>query len=400
MISDSVACLKEHGMRVIFDAEHFFDGYREDPEYALETLRAAFDSGCECLTLCDTNGGGMPDEIFDAIKTVCDIFGSAVTGIHCHDDCGMAVAKTVAAVKAGARHVQGTFLGIGERCGNTPLCAVIPVLQLKLGYKCIPDDKMQHLTETANALSEICNIRLRPEMPFVGKSAFAHKAGTHAHGVLRSHASFEHIDPERVGNERRILLSEHTGRAAVLYKLRMISPELDKDSPQLSAILDRLKQLEQEGYKFESAEASFELMVMRMLGIAAPFFELVSYKILDEQPSETEHCATATIKIKVGGRLQISAAEGDGPVNALDLALREALEIFYPSLSCVRLVDYKVRVIDSGAATAARVRVLITSADEKRSWSTVGAGQDVIEASWKALVDSLEYKLIKEQQRR
>lgn len=395
MIADSIITLKENGMRVFFDAEHFFDGYKLNPQFTLNTLKAAADAGAECLSLCDTNGGCFPDEIYDITKKVTETFSNIKIGIHCHNDSGMAISNSIMAVKAGAVQVQGTYLGYGERCGNANLSSIIPNLQLKLGYSCIPDYCMSNLTHAAHAISEISNIRLNATTPYVGKSAFAHKAGTHTDGVFKNSTSFEHINPQTVGNERRFLMSDQAGRTAVLRKISKIIPDILKDSPEIELILNTLKQKELEGYQFEGADGSFELLVRKQLGMYLPFFELVSYKILDEEPSETSHSATATIKIRVGSRLQITAAEGDGPVNALDLALREALGIFYPTLASVKLIDYKVRVMDSGNATAAKVRVLITSSDDKTTWTTVGAGEDVIKASWIALVDSLEYKLIK-----
>ncbi len=393
MIEDTCAFFKGHQKKVYFDAEHFFDGYKDRPGYALEALQAALRGGADGLVLCDTNGGTFPDEIYQVTKQICARFPEALVGIHCHNDCGMAVANSIMAVKAGARHVQGTYLGYGERCGNANLSTIIPNLQLKEGYELLPAGNMQRLTATAHEIAEISNINLPKTDPFVGRSAFAHKAGMHADGVLKNSRSFEQIDPEQVGNERRFLMSEIAGRAAVLKRVHKLYPDVQRDSPKTSAIIETLKALELEGYQFEGAESSFDLIVRKVMGDYKPYFDLVSYKVLDEMPSDNGHSATATIKLKVEGTLKVAAAEGDGPVHALDVALREALMGFYPSLADVYLIDYKVRVIESRDATAAKVRVLITSTDGQRVWTTVGVAYDIIEASWKALVDSIEYSL-------
>lgn len=395
MIGQTCRFLSAQGRRVFFDAEHFFDGYRLDADYAMECLRVAVEGGAVSLCLCDTNGGSQPWEIADITGRVCARFSMPVA-IHCHNDSGTAIASTIMAVRAGASQVQGTFLGIGERCGNTALTAVIGNLQGKLGVRCIPEQNLPLLTSTAREIAELCNIPVDSSAPFIGHSAFAHKAGMHVDGVCKLPASFEHIPPERVGNTRRLLTSEISGRAAVYEKVRKILPGLPKDSPALERILGELKHLEHLGYQFEGAGGSFELLVKRQLGIFHDSFRLVSYKVIDELPYPEGCSATATIKIRVGDRLQISAAEGEGPVNALDRALREALEVFYPALHDVRLIDYKVRVLEPKEATAAHVRVLITSADRKGVWTTVGVSTNLIEASWLALVDSMEYKLNRE----
>lgn len=395
MIEDTVGFLRGHGMDVFFDAEHFFDGYRANPECALEALSAAARGGASRLILCDTNGGTFPSDIYEITARVVERFPGLIIGIHCHNDCGMAVAGSIAAAEAGASHIQGTFLGFGERCGNANLCTILANLQLKKGCSCIPPECLPMLTASARELAEIANVSLRRYEPYVGSSAFAHKAGMHADGVLKNSHSFEHVSPESVGNERRFLMSEQAGRTALVHKLHRAFPQLQKDSPQAAAILDHLKELEQQGYQFEGADGSFELMIRRQLGLYRPSFELISYKVLDEEPADnTNNSATATLKIRVDGTLKIAAAEGDGPVHALDLALREALCSFYPSLSKCRLFDYKVRVMDTGGATASRVRVLIASTDGKDIWTTVGVAEDIIRASWLALVDSLEYRLI------
>lgn len=395
MIRDTCRYFTDKGKEVIFDAEHFFDGYKENSDYALKALQAAADGGAKVLTLCDTNGGTFPSKVSEIVKTVCGRFPDLIIGIHPHDDCGMAVANSISAVESGADHVQGTFLGFGERTGNANLSAIIPNLQLKAGYDCIPAENMANLTATAMRIAEIANITLHKNMPFVGRSAFAHKAGMHADGVLKVHKSFEHIDPEAVGNHRRFLMSEMTGRSAVLQKIHKYYPEVDKSSPEIRSIVKELKDKEYRGYQYEGADGSFELILRRHLEGFEPFFDLISYKVLDELPYDNNHSATATIKIRVNDKVKIAASDGDGPVNALDTALREALAEFYPCLNKVHLIDYKVRVMEPKDATAAVVRVLITSTDGEDIWTTVGVSWDIIEASWIALVDSIEHKLIR-----
>lgn len=391
MIYDTIAYLKEQGKVVIFDAEHFYDGYKHNSEYALKTLDAAAQAGADCLCLCDTNGGTFPDEIYKITSEVVSKF-NVVVGVHAHNDCGMAVANSIMAVKAGAKHIQGTFTGFGERCGNANLSTIIPNLQVKLSYSCIPDENMAELTHTARKVSEIANLNLSDREPFVGKTAFAHKGGMHIDGVSKDSKSFEHIDPAIVGNERKFLTSEVAGRTTILSKIQKISPAVKKNSEETSLIISKLKEKEYEGYQFEGADGAFELLIRKTLGKYKPFFELENFKIIGEHGNT----ATAMIKIKVDDKTEITAAEGDGPVNALDKALRKALEVFYPSLKEVHLTDYKVRVLDSNTATASKVRVLIESSDGKDSWTTVGVSKDIIEASWIALVDSIEYKLIKD----
>lgn len=393
MIADTVAFFKGKGKRVIFDAEHFFDGYKANPAFAMKALAAAAEAGADVLALCDTNGGTFPQEVFEITRAVTERFGNMV-GIHTHNDGGMAVANSIMAVAAGASHVQGTYLGFGERSGNANLSTIIPNLQLKMGCACIPEDNMPRLTETARSMAEVANIRLNRGEPYVGSSAFAHKAGMHADGVLKNSMTFEHINPETVGNERRFLMSEVSGRGAVLEKIRRYYPSIQKSSPELKTILDELKRMELEGYQYEGADGSFELLVRKCLGRATPYFQLAYYRITGEMPHAPDQSAVATLKVQVGEQSQIAAGEGNGPVNALDKALRTALSGFYPSLAPVHLVDYKVRVMDSRQATAARVRVLITSTDGVREWTTVGVAGDVIEASWAALSDSIEYKLV------
>lgn len=395
MIRDSVAYLKSLGKEVIFDGEHFFDGFKNNSEYAMQCLAAAAEAGADCIVLCDTNGGTFPSEVHDITRKAVDTFSTAI-GIHCHNDCGMAVANSQMAVEAGARHVQGTFIGYGERCGNANLSTIIPNLQLKRKMECIPEASIPRLTMIALTIAEISNISLNKREPYVGRCAFTHKGGMHVDAVNKTPQSFEHIDPEAVGNRRIFLTSEVAGRGAVISKIQKVSPELTKDSPETTRIIKRLKELEHAGYQFEAAESSFELIIRKELGKYRPLFELVSFKVIGEQPYREGLSATALIKIIVDGKEEITAAEGEGPVNALDKALRKALEVFYPEIAQVYLIDYKVRVLDGKSASASKVRVLIESTDGKDTWASVGVSRDIIEASWLALVDSVEYKLIKD----
>ncbi|NLG52601.1 MAG: citramalate synthase [Clostridiales bacterium] len=393
MISDTVSYLKSLGKEVIYDAEHFFDGYARNGKYALKTLEAAVSAGADCIVLCDTNGGRFPAEINDITSLVVKKFGVDV-GIHCHNDCGLAVADSISAVLAGAAHVQGTFLGFGERCGNARLSTLIPNLQLKLGYSCIPENLMSELTDTAHQIAEITNTSVPKNTPYVGRSAFAHKAGMHADGVLKNSASFEHVSPESVGNERRFLMSEMSGRSAIMTVINKIASGFDRNSPAIHKIIKKLKESELAGYQYEAAEASFELLVRKELGLYVPYFKLIGFKTIGEQNEGVVRDASAIIHVAVGDKSEMTAAAGDGPVHALDCALRKALEVFYPELKSVHLIDYKVRVLNHSAAAAAAVRVLITSTDGEHVWSTVGVSTDIIQASWQALVDSIEYKLI------
>ncbi len=399
MIGDTIRFLKQKNKEVVFDAEHFFDGYKANPEYAMQTLVAAAEAGADSVCLCDTNGGSFPAEIHDITGKVVSRIPVAI-GIHCHNDGEMAVANSVMAVQAGATQVQGTINGIGERCGNANLCSILPNLQLKLGFDCIPEERLEHLTPVARFVSEIANILHNEKAPYVGNDAFAHKGGMHIDAVNKNPISYEHINPERVGNSRRILMSEVAGRSTLLAKINEIDQSLTKDSPQTQKIVDRLKELEHEGYQFETAESSFELIVRKILGKYTPFFELKDFKVIVNEPSINGVNSSAMIKIRVGDQEEITAAEGDGPVNALDNAVRKALERFYPALNEIKLTDYKVRVLDSYNASAAKVRVLIESTDHQESWSTIGVSTDIIDASWRALVDSFEYKLVRDQEKR
>lgn len=395
MISDTISYLTSCGKDVFFDAEHFFDGYKANSEYALSTLKAAENAGAKYIVLCDTNGGCFPDEIFE-ITQIAKQTVSVSVGIHCHNDTECAVANSISAVKAGATQIQGTFIGIGERCGNANLSSIIPSLQMKLGYECVPDEKLNELTKAARYIADISNIAIHDNMPYVGKSAFAHKGGMHVDGVKKVSYSFEHIPPESVGNARTFLLSEVAGRTTVLSKLTQIAPEITKDSDELAAIMEMLKSQEHKGFQYEAAEASFELLVLKFLGKFKEFFYIDYFKIIGEQTGSFQKAASAMVKVKVGNESEISADEGDGPVNALDKALKTALSRFYPEIkNNLNLIDYKVRVMDTGAGTAAVVRVLIESTDGEDVWTTVGASTDIINASVKALVDSIEYKLLK-----
>ena len=399
MIGDTIAFFKARGMEVVFDAEHFFDGYKANPDYALRALDAAGRAGADSLVLCDTNGGTFSDVIEQVTRVVVDRFRGKDIGIHCHNDCEMAVSNSLAAVRAGATQVQGTINGIGERCGNANLCAIVPNIQLKMGLQCLPGDSLAHLTAMARFVSEVANMPLNDKAAYVGNDAFAHKGGMHVDAVNKDPVSYEHINPELVGNSRRILMSEVAGRSTLLARINAIDPKLTKDSPETKVILDRLKELEHDGYQFESAESSFELVVRKILGKYRPSFELKSFKVITNEPSRDGVNSSALIKIAVDGEDEITAAEGDGPVNALDKAMRKALERFYPEIREMKLTDYKVRVLDSDKATAARVRVLIESSDMNESWNTIGVSTDVIDASWHALVDAIEYKLVRAQER-
>ena len=399
MISETVQWLCAQNRQVIFDAEHFFDGYKKTPDYALEALTRAHAAGAARLVLCDTNGGCFPHEITEAVEAVKAHLPDAVLGMHSHNDTGCAVANTIAAVRAGATHIQGTYLGFGERCGNADFSTLIPNLQLKLGYDCIPADHMPLLTSTARSIAETANLTVRRFAPYVGDFAFSHKAGMHAAGVLKCTESFEHIDPETVGNTRHFLVSEMAGKRAIAKKVEQLLPAVRCDEEMLTVLAARLKELEHRGYQFEGAEGSFLMLIRKELKLYTPSFELISYKVLDERPYDHGRSATATLKLRVGEMVKIAAADGDGPVNALDKALREALSEFYPVMQSVRLIDYKVRVIEPKEATAAVVRVLITSTDGQSVWSTIGVSHDIIEASFIALVDSVEYALREESPR-
>ena len=400
LISGSVRFLKERVDELIYDAEHFFDAYKANAEYALQTLRAAAEAGADCLVLCDTNGGTLPHEIARIVRRVSREIDTPL-GIHAHNDSDTAVASSLVAVQEGAVQVQGTINGYGERCGNANLCSIIPNLKLKLGLDCISDEHLRDLTDVSWFVSETANLRHQNQQPYVGESAFAHKAGMHVGAVRRNRAAYEHIDPELVGNSQRILISELSGRANIISKSKEYQLDLNQDSPQLRALLEQLKHLEHEGYQFEGAEGSFELLLRKAMGEAQPFFDLEGFRVIVERRAADEQpISEATIKVRVRGVREHTAADGNGPVSALDKALRLALEKHYPSLAKMELVDYKVRILNEHEGTAAKTRVLIESADEERAWGTVGVSDNIIEASWQALADSINYKLLKDRMKK
>ena len=394
LCADSVEFLKKQGIETVFDAEHFYDGYRKNPEYAMKVLAAAADAGADVLVLCDTNGGSMPDQIYEITKTVCEKFSSAVIGIHTHNDSDCATANCLAAVRAGALHVQGTINGLGERAGNANLCTVIPNLAFKMGFDCLSAEKIKTLTEVSRFIFEIGNLTPVMNMPYVGESAFAHKAGLHVDALRKDKRTYEHIDPALIGNERRFLISELSGKSNVLAELE--KAKIAEDKKLAKKILTRVQELENEGYQFEAANASFDLLVKKIMGTFKPSFELLKYYVTTERRTSGEMVNEATVKLKVGDKVQHVVGEGDGPVNALDAALRKGLKNIYPAIKDVHLIDYKVRVVNARAGTAARVRVIIESRDKTSIWGTVGVSENIIEASWLALVDSVEYKLQKE----
>ena len=398
IISDTISFLKKHVPEVFFDAEHFFDGFKKNPDYALKVIRIAASAHADSLILCDTNGGTMPHEIQEIIRMVKKEKLPVPLGIHCHNDSEMAVANTILAVKEGVTQVQGTINGFGERCGNANLCSIIPNLRLKLGIPCISDEHLAMLRETARFVYELANFQPPNHQPFVGNSAFAHKGGLHVHAIQKKSETYEHIRPELVGNHQRVLLSDLSGKSNIIYKAKDLGIKVGSKDPVVIATLKKLKNLENQGYQFEGAEASFELMLKKALGLQKKYFDLVGFRIISEKRKEDEPpLAEATIMIQVGGKIEHTAALGNGPVNALDNAIRKALEKFYPQLKDMELVDYKVRVLSSGEeGTGAKVRVLIESSDNHDKWGTVGLSENIIEASWQALVDSINYKLLKD----
>ncbi|MGD9496183.1 MAG: citramalate synthase [Armatimonadota bacterium] len=399
MIEDSVGFLKASGAQVFFDAEHFFDGYRADREYALETLRAAQRGGAECLILCDTNGGSMPLFVRDVVVDVMTSFDTPV-GIHCHNDAGMAAANTQIAAEMGAVQVQGTINGYGERAGNANLCTVIPNLELKAGLRALPAGMLAELTELSRWVDELALVQSDHRAPYVGASAFAHKGGMHVNAVLKTPTSFEHVDPAAVGNERRVLVSDYSGGSTIMHKLQHVYPDLDRKDPRLREVLALVKQRENEGYQYEAAEASFELLARRVLGDAPRLFELHGFRVIMGKHSEDEEpFAEATVQLDINGRAVHTAAMGDGPVHALDIALRKALLEDYPEIAHMHLVDYKVRVLDATEGTSGAVRVLIQTRNNGDVWGTVGVHQNIIEASWQALTDSIIYGIITARER-
>lgn len=413
MIYDSIAYLRKQGRRVIYDAEHWFDGYLNNPVYAVQTLEAAIRAGAEWLVLCDTNGGMLPHQITDIVRTVSqwlatlNVDNPPQLGIHTHNDGEMAVANAVTAAREGATMVQGTINGYGERCGNANLCSLIPNLQLKLGYACLPSDQLATLTETSRYVSEVVNLAPDDHAPYVGLSAFAHKGGIHVSAVERNPSTYEHIEPDAVGNRRRIVISDQAGLSNVMAKARSFGLQLDRTNPTSRQLLQRLKYLEDEGYQFEAAEASFELLMREALGQRPTMFEVHGFQVhCDRMPSApgavnrspedpAGSYSLATVKVAVDGKNLLHAAEGNGPVEALDHALRKALERFYPELERVYLTDYKVRILDSAAGTAAKTRVLVEFSNGERRWTTVGLSPNILEASYQAVVEGLEYGLLK-----
>ena len=394
LIYESIEYLKSKGKRVFYDAEHFFDAFKSNPEYALQTLEVAQEAGADTIVLCDTNGGALPYEIQQIFEKVKKRIKTKL-GIHAHNDTETAVANTIMAVRMGARQVQGTINGYGERCGNANLCSIIPILKLKLGIDCISDEQLKKLTEVSRFVSEVANLAHPNNLPYVGRSAFAHKGGVHVSAVLRNPETYEHIDPSLVGNRRRILVSELSGRSTILHKAKEFGIEL-KDENDVEKIIALLKKLENEGYQFEGAEASFELLMKKALGEYRPFFDLEGFRVIVDTRGDGKIISEATVKVKVDGKIEHTAAEGKGPVNALDNALRKALEEFYPILKEIKLTDYKVRVLEGEKGTGAKVRVLILSSDGEKNWATIGVSENIIEASWQALAESIEYKLMKE----
>ncbi|OGC32336.1 citramalate synthase [candidate division WOR-1 bacterium RIFOXYB2_FULL_48_7] len=394
MIRETIAYAKQHGKEVVFDAEHFFDGYRANPAYALRCLQVAEEAGADVLCLCDTNGGSLAFQVQDVLKDIAGKFKPPL-GIHAHNDSECAVSVSGMAVKCGCTHVQGTINGYGERCGNANLCSIIPIIQLKLKIDCVTQDKLRELTELSRHVAEIANLPQSAHQPFVGRSAFAHKGGIHVSAIMKHPGTYEHVDPVMVGNVRRVTVSELSGISNLVYKAKDYGVDLEKSSPETKALIGQLKRLELEGYQFEEGEASFELLLKRTMGLYKPFFELDKYSIEIIQKTAENFVVKAKMKIKVGQKKYESKAVGDGPINALDAALRKVLEKQYPQIKAVKLTDYKVRVLDSKAGTAARVRVIIESCDDDTCWGTVGVSTNVVEASYLALVDSLEYKLLK-----
>lgn len=394
IIADTVAYLKEQEKEVIFDAEHYFDGYKNNPEYAISALASAADAGADCLCLCDTNGGCMPWEISEIVKKTVQRFPNIQIGIHCHNDTGCAVANSLSAVRSGATHIQGTFTGFGERCGNADLSVIIPDLSLKCGFE--TDSNLTELRNTALKISDISNIHLSGSAPYTGSNAFAHKGGMHIDGVMKLPRSFEHIEPERVGNTRHFLTSEVSGRGTVLPVIQKFIPNTKKNSESTGKMVEVLKQKELEGYQYEAAEASFELLVKKTLGLYNSFFSVTFFKVTDDVPYPNGHMpSSALVEINVNGEAKIAGAVGNGPINALDNAMRQALISFYPQIGKMHLTDYKVRVISFGSATDSTIRVLIDSTDGKEVWTTVGVSTDITEASFLALTDSYEYILSK-----
>jgi 2-isopropylmalate synthase len=395
MIYESVKYLKDHGLEVLYDAEHFFDGFKNNQDYALSCIRKAEEAGVDWIILCDTNGGTMPTEIHDIVSRVRADLRTPI-GVHMHNDCELAVANSIAGIQAGALQVQGTINGIGERCGNANLCSVLPNLQIKLGYPCVSTEQLQSLTATARYVTEIANFHLPTNQPFVGASAFAHKGGIHVSAIMKHPKTYEHIPPEQVGNKQRVLVSELAGQSNLIFKAHELGLDFNTENAKSRQIIDQIKQLEHQGYQFEGADASLELLLRDAFGTIEEMFTVESFKLLVEKSLNHSVVSEAIVKIKARGETVYTAAEGNGPVNALDNALRKALVQHYPRIRKIHLTDYKVRVIDEKEATAAKVRVLIESTDSNNVWNTVGVSENIIEASWHALIDSIRYALLGE----
>ena len=397
MIRETLAYIKaaRPGIEILFDAEHFFDGYKLDPAYALDCVRAAVEAGADCVVLCDTNGGSLPLEVQRMVIAVGEALPNARLGIHAHNDTGVAVANTLVAVEAGALHVQGTMNGYGERCGNADLASVIPNLQLKMGCQALASGDVTSLTEVSRFVSEIANLIPDDHAPYVGRSAFAHKAGLHVSALMKNADSYQHLDPERVGNTMRVLVSELSGRSNIAHKLAELALEVELDADEIRRLADRVKRLESQGYQYEGAEGSFELLVRRSQPDYVAPFKVLDFLVLVERRAQNEILAEGTVKVQVDGEIVHTVAVGDGPVNALDQAMRKALVPFHPEIEAVQLIDFKVRIIDPQSATAALTRVLIDASDGRRSWTTVGCSVNIIEASFQALIDSLELPLLR-----
>ncbi|KPJ62067.1 MAG: transferase [Deltaproteobacteria bacterium DG_8] len=399
LISDTIKYLKKNFSEVFFDAEHFFDGFRANPQYALQTVKEASKAGADCIVLCDTNGGTLPHQLGNIIKEVKKQITKISLGIHTHNDSELAVANSILAVRLGISHVQGTINGMGERCGNANLCSIIPNLKLKLNCNCINKKQLAKLQEVSRFVYELANIQPLKHQPYVGSSAFAHKGGVHVSAIQKKPETYEHVSPELVGNIQRVLISDLSGKSSIMQKAKEFKVNISSKDPVVHEIVERLKDLESQGFQFEGAEASFELLMMEALGTKRRYFDLVGFRVSNERrEGEDPHCE-ATIMVKVGGKTEHTAALGNGPVNALDNALRKALEKFYPQLKETELIDYKVRVLSSGEGTASKVRVLVETGDRKHRWGTVGVSENIIEASWQALVDSINYKLYKDERK-
>jgi 2-isopropylmalate synthase len=398
MIEKTLVYLKNRQREVIYDAEHFFDGYKHNPDYTIKTIKAAINGGADMIILCDTNGGTLPHEIQDIMRELAHQVSLPVVGIHAHNDCGLALANSLTAVMNDATIVQGTINGYGERCGNADLISVIGNLQFKMGYRCLSEESLKHLTELSRFVSEVANVPPLNQRPFAGKSAFAHKAGVHVSAIQKNPSAYEHLAPEMVGNRRRVLVSDMSGKSNIEFKTREMNIKLGGNGYDSKKIVNEVKMLEDKGYQFEAAEGSLELLIKKVTGQFKEPFSLESFRVTIEKDKAGPSSSQATIKISVGDEEEITAAEGDGPVNALDNALRKALNSFFPQISEMKLVDFKVRVIEGTDGTGAKVRVNIDSSDPQEVWSTVGVSENIIEASWQALVDSIQYKLLKDEE--